>query len=885
LKKGKKILKRVLIALGVLLLVILLDVLFWLGPTVKLLAEWIGPKALGTPVTIEALSINPRKGTVLMSGFAIANQASYGNSNAVEIAHLDIAVDMGSLFSPTVTVERIRIDSPHLVFEQSEASDNIAEFIQSALDFAGYDPDAPPEEEKEKDRNSDKEPKAVMVDSVHINDAQVQIAHTHDPDLDIGLRIGRFTASMTNGVFQLRDLEIANPNRLSTRTLFSLERIDLLIDPLTFHTAPFTILDLQVHKPHGFVEWAEDASTVSELLNIASGTGDRISAWPIPEDPEQAAAESEPAPPPELRKAAVTDLQFHLVNSVDPLLSIQAGVEQLDADLQDGSVNVGRIYISNPRRLALPDLFSLDGIEIRLDPGSLYAPPLSIKDIQVRRPYVFLEANKETDTVSELMKIADTITGSLPAQAEAAAAPKPAVPVKPDASAPPPLELHNLAVDDIQLKLLDSTSTNAPAEPIMLAGIGSISGAPAEGNIQIEDLRIPNPAGFHATNLYHLALIRIALDPASLFSEQIMIKEILVDSPRFNLEQTETTGNVAELQKSLLHFVPSGPDAGEAAAPEDPAGDPVPLADQPVLVQSLLVTNFAVSAILPPPAAATNEPASDRTGRLRLKSLNPMARPGKGNTNGIPDIQSGEIVLLAFDLLRVEPLKGSIGISNLKVGNPQGFVNRYLVGFEQFSLQFDPDTVTSDTLVIKRIQIDRPGVSYERKVMTDNIKAFQETIEGAMTRSGNAAEKAEEPQAEEEGDAKKVIIEHLLVQNGMVKAKVSALPTATIPLPTIEQRDIGKEEGGATLTEASTRVFTIFYDAIIGVVANTTGIAGDALKGAGAFTFDALDNVTGGLEGLMGKDGNAVSDEAEEKEPEKKKKKNRSPFRLRRFHK
>ena len=103
-----------------------------------------------------------------------------------------------------------------------------------------------------------------------------------------------------------------------------------------------------------------------------------------------------------------------------------------------------------------------------------------------------------------------------------------------------------------------------------------------------------------------------------------------------------------------------------------------------------------------------------------------------------------EITLLAFDLLSVEPLKGIVEISNLRVGNPQGFANKHLVELQQFTLSLDPDSMLTDTLLIKEIKIESPSVTYERKIMTDNIKAFQETIEGAFARREETLDKAME---------------------------------------------------------------------------------------------------------------------------------------------
>ncbi|MEN7973017.1 MAG: hypothetical protein ABFR47_04200 [Verrucomicrobiota bacterium] len=850
--RKKRILKITSATLVAILSLLILVALFWLGPTVKTIAQWIGPKALGTPLKIEKLSINPRNGTIHLSGFTIANQENFGQSNAVSLASLDIAIDIGSIFSETVMVHQVQINGPHFTFEQSSASDNIAEYIKSIEDFIGYDPNAPPEpKEKKKKPKKEKAPKTVIVQALEINDVQFHLTHTDDPHLDFAVGLEKLSVSMTNGVVQLKNIRVKNPGRLASQDLFALDDVLVQIDPATIYRGPLSILDIQVHNPHCFVEWAYDASTVSEFLSIAQATQARVRNWPLPKKTKEAEQEDEEdpdgeikPPPPEIHHLGITNFQFHLVNSVDAALSILMQLENMEVDLPEGTVELDRLSISNPRRLATPDLFSLAGIDVRLDPSTLQVPPLSILDVQIRKPHAFLEVNPKTDTVAEFIKIAETIIGNLPTNTASTTVTTPKTAPKPDTPAPPPVELHNLLVDDIQIKLLDSTPTNAPAEPAMLAGIGAISVKLVDGKVQVKSITIPNPEGFHATNLFHLANIDIALAPETLFSEQVVINQVLVDSPKINLEQTESNGNVATLQESLMAFAPPTMESPEQekVAQTETTNAPTPLAEQPVILETLLVTNLAINAILLPPAATTtNKAITGPLGMVELKKLNPMTYAGKNNTNETATVETEETTLLSFDLLDIQPLKGIIGISNLQIGNPQGFANKHLAKLKQFRLCLDPDTLTADTLIIKEIGIKKPRVAYERKIMTDNIKTFQQTIDGAVARRGKTMDKAMEKNDVEATEKQKVIIEHLLVEGGIVKAKLSALPTAPIPLPTIEMSNIGKEEGGASMEEASKTIFEAFYDSIIGAVSSVTGFAGDALKGMGSLVLPGSD--------------------------------------------
>jgi hypothetical protein len=719
--KIKKIGGGLLAVLLVIILILAAVFFFYLGPTVKMVAEKVGSKALGTPLTISELDINPRKGTLHMTGFAVANHDVFGQTNAISLASLDIAMDVGSIFSSTVVVHRVQLQSPHFVYEQDDATDNIARFLENILDFAGIDPDLMDEEPLEEEEEEEiYEPKAVLVEQLEINDIRFYLANTKAPELDIDARIESLNISMTNGLVQLKNLHISNPDLFET-----------------------------------------------------------------------------------------------------------------------------------------PNLFTLDNIEVEIDPETIYSDTISIRDVRIDRPYAYLEQNPETDTVAAFMQIAGRLTASKTNAAEEVdtealleTAPEDA------ADLPQPVELHNLVVSDIQIQLLDTVATNAATEPKMLAGIDAISVKLMQGKLTINGITVPNPEGYQATNLFHLGAIAVTLDSASIFTEQVGIDQILIDSPLLNLEQTETSGNFADLQTTLMGFVPpegavEGAPTPEAVPQSGERPEPIPLDEQPVVLHELLVTNFLVTLSLP---QNTNETASLGSNlkkmqpleKLHLEKLNPLHKSDEATKTNAIGRAEAPLDFVFFDLLKAEPLEGMLTITGLGVANTHRFSNEHLVTIREFSIKLDPDTLQSDVLMIEKILITEPRVDYERQLTTDNIKDLKETLEQAVARRSEYEEK--EPEIDETlepDEGSKVIITHLLVKSGLVRAKLSALPSAPIPLPTIEMKDLGKEEGGATIGQALSKIGGKFYDSILGAISGTTGFAMDALKGAGTLTLDTLGKATG----------------------------------------
>ena len=180
------------------------------------------------------------------------------------MASLDVAIDMGSLFSQTVVVHQVALNSPYFIYEQSAATDNIQEFILSIQEFVGYDPAAPPpppdpkklekkrkKKEKKAQKKKEKGPKIVIVESLVINDVQVHLANTDDPRLDIDVSLEQFAVSMTNGTVNLKNLHVSNPALLDTSDLFTLDAIiSLWIRRVSIPTgSPFLMYRSSVRTP------------------------------------------------------------------------------------------------------------------------------------------------------------------------------------------------------------------------------------------------------------------------------------------------------------------------------------------------------------------------------------------------------------------------------------------------------------------------------------------------------------------------------------------------------------------------------------------------------------------------------------------------------------
>lgn len=208
----------------------------------------------------------------------------------------------------------------------------------------------------------------------------------------------------------------------------------------------------------------------------------------------------------------------------------------------------------------------------------------------------------------------------------------------------------------------------------------------------------------------------------------------------------------------------------------------------------------------------------------------------------------------------IKPLRGTVQINGLFIGNPEGFKNPSAVELDEFRIIMDIKSLMTDTIIIKELLIDRPQFTYERKLKTDNIKELQKNVEKFAGEPSEEKPEKEEKEEKPKKDkpAKKVIIERLAVLNGKVLAKISALPTAPIPLPDIEKTDIGKEDGGTSYAKAAGEVISAIYGAIVDAVAGIGGAAVDAGKAVGGAALDAGEAAKDAGEAVLDGAGDAV---------------------------
>lgn len=101
--------------------------------------------------------------------------------------------------------------------------------------------------------------------------------------------------------------------------------------------------------------------------------------------------------------------------------------------------------------------------------------------------------------------------------------------------------------------------------------VSSVNLEPLDGRGAIKGLEIGNPRGFKAPQAVSLGEIRLALEPASLASDVVRVKEISLEAPSITYEPGPNGDNLSAIQKHIEAQLPKSTPAKGDSKPEKAA--------------------------------------------------------------------------------------------------------------------------------------------------------------------------------------------------------------------------------------------------------------------------------------------------------------------------
>ncbi len=169
--------------------------------------------------------------------------------------------------------------------------------------------------------------------------------------------------------------------------------------------------------------------------------------------------------------------------------------------------------------------------------------------------------------------------------------------------------------------------------------------------------------------------------------------------------------------------------------------------------------------------------------------------------------------------LSIDMKRGKADIEALSIVNPEGYFRKYIVEMRAIEVDFEPDFIQKNILVIKSLRINRPKISYQLdRSGISNMNVLMKSIETTLDEANPSAR---------DGNLK-IIITKLEITEGRIRIDSPAAPgeITFIELPAIEVTDIGRSQGGVRKEEATGLVIGELVRAVI----TTTKVGVDRVR-------------------------------------------------------
>ncbi len=215
------------------------------------------------------------------------------------------------------------------------------------------------------------------------------------------------------------------------------------------------------------------------------------------------------------------------------------------------------------------------------------------------------------------------------------------------------------------------------------------------------------------------------------------------------------------------------------------------------------------------------------------------------NTYG-PEITKTQ---MRVDKVDVSVFQAQAGLKNFVLGNPDGFSSPHAINVGSIIVDVDETTLTKDTIIIDRIEVIAPEITYELKGTKDNFR----TIIDNMKKPEQSEKKGGEKKAEKK-DGKKVIIRDLILKGIKIKtsADIAGGDIGTTTISEIHLKNIGEEQNGVDMAQAILIVLNELYSQAISP--DTLDILKKGIEGIGnelEGVKDEMKSIGGQLKGLF----------------------------------
>jgi len=178
---------------------------------------------------------------------------------------------------------------------------------------------------------------------------------------------------------------------------------------------------------------------------------------------------------------------------------------------------------------------------------------------------------------------------------------------------------------------------------------------------------------------------------------------------------------------------------------------------------------------------------------------------------------------LRINDVSISLFSGEAKLKDFYLGNPKGFKSPEAMSVNAIYVNVDEKSITSDPIIIDRVEVVGPNITYEKVQRTDNFQTILNNVKRSAETSKSSSS-SKKPSKESTG--KKLVIRDFIITDGKVNMDVDMLAgssiSASASLPKIHLKNVGEKSGGATAEEVFYTVFAELYDKLVSPAVTAT---------------------------------------------------------------
>ena len=205
------------------------------------------------------------------------------------------------------------------------------------------------------------------------------------------------------------------------------------------------------------------------------------------------------------------------------------------------------------------------------------------------------------------------------------------------------------------------------------------------------------------------------------------------------------------------------------------------------------------------------------------------------NTYG-PRIAKVAVHLGGADL---SPFSGSGKLSNLLIGNPEGYKTPSAILLGSIKARTEPRALFSDPIIVNEIAIQSPEITLEGTPFGNNLGKLLENLKGTSSEDSTAT-------TADPSKSKKFIVKEITISGAVLHISVSAANQSfnqDLTLPDIHIENVGTAEGGVTGGQLAQQILTPLINSAIR--SGMAPLIQQGLKGLKIQGADQLNKVLG----------------------------------------